>query len=64
MLPTPKPLMELNYVEQSFCRVPPSLVHPHKGALMRLCCIFFIFEAKKLICSLLEAFLLLLGTDH
>ena len=47
MLPTPQPLMELNYVEQSFCRVPPSLVHPHKGALMRSCCIFFIFEAKK-----------------
>ena len=57
--PLPTPLMGLSYGEQSFCRVPPSPVHPHEGAPMRSCCNSFISEAKSLIFSLVGAFLLL-----
>ena len=55
----PTPLMGLSYGEQSLCRVPPAPVHPHEGAPMRSYCNFFIFEANRLICSLVGAFLLL-----
>ena len=56
--PPPTPLMGLSYGEQSLCRVPPSPVHPHEGALAMLFYYnFFIFEAKSLICSLVGAFL-------